>query len=389
MKHSVIIIGKADIIKLSLIRSLGDAGCRIVVIQLMNVRPRLKPLDYYSRYVDAYHFAKPDDVVKCLIEKCTEQGQRPIVFALDDQSVSLIDSAYDRLSPHFILPHVDQRQGGIVAMMNKMEQKRLAQQAGLLVPKGWEIPFVNGEYLIPSDIEFPCFVKGLYSYINTKGIQSKCNDEQELKSCLERCKAEAKCSILAEEYISIDKELCFMAMNHNGKHLVPAMLDKKEDGRGCVRGVTMAAELIPFDENSPYYQPIQRLLASFNYTGINDAGFILSCDQLYFVEVNFRYAAYGYAIARAGVNLPAIFVNCLFNENHDDFPKTLQTRKSFINEKIGLMNVVQGYMTYSQYRTIKLKTDFGIVASKNDPKPYRHFLTRFIFKYIKSKMLKR
>ena len=79
-------------------------------------------------------------------------GQRPIVFALDDQSVSLIDSAYDRLSPHFTLPNVDQRQGGIVAMMNKMEQKRLAQQAGLNVPKGWEIPFVNGEYLIPSDI---------------------------------------------------------------------------------------------------------------------------------------------------------------------------------------------------------------------------------------------
>ena len=389
MKQSVVVIGKADVIKLGLIRSLGELGCRIVVIQLMNVRPRLKPLDYYSRYVDAYYFAKPDNVVSCLMEKCTEQRQRPIVFVLDDQSVCLIDSAYDKLSPHFTLPNVDQQQGGIVTMMNKMEQKRLAQQAGLLVPKGWVIPFVNGEYTIPSDIEFPCFVKGLMAYHNTKSLQRKCNDIQELEELLKECLISNHFPLMAEELIPIDNEAGVMSMSSETTQIVPAIIEKTAVGKGTSNGVTMSANIIPLDDSHPYYNALKLFLKSLRYTGISNIDFIQSRGHLYFLEVNFRYAAYGYAITRAGVNLPAILVRCLCGEKHDDLPRKLQTSKSFINEKIGLMNVVEGYMTYSQYCAIKRKTDFGIVASQNDKNPYRHFLTRFIFKYMMSKMLKK
>lgn len=389
MKQSVIIIGKADVIKLGLIRSLGEIGCRIIVIQLMNVRPRVKPLDYYSRYVDAYHFAKPENIVTRLIEKCTEQGQRPIVFALDDQSVCLLDSAYDQLSPYFTLPNIDQRQGGIVAMMNKMEQKRLAQKAGLLVPKGWEIPFVNGQYEIPSDIAFPCFVKGLIAYHNTKSLQRKCNDIQELKELLNKCSDSNHFPLMAEELVPIDNEVGVMAMSFETTQMVPAIIEKTAVGKGTSNGVTLSANTIPLDDSNPYSHSLKRFLKSLRYTGIINIDFIQSHGHLYFLEVNFRYAAYGYAITCAGVNLPAILVRCLCGEKHEDLPKALQARKSFINEKIGLMNVVEGYMTYSQYRSIKRNVDFGIVTSQNDPSPYRHFFARFIFKYMMSKILKR
>lgn len=388
VRATAIIIGSADIIKLGLIRSLGVVGCKIIAIHLVNTDLRkiypYKPLDYYSKYVSAYHFVKRNELVDFLLKKYADETNKPILFTLDDASVYIIDEAYNRMENKFHFSNCRQEKEGIILLMDKNVQKTLAARAGLNVPKGWIIKWVNGSYNIPNDIQFPCFVKGMLCYYGTKKLQRCCNSESELKNLLKQNTSCFPYPLIAEQFIPNAKEIGVIGLCINGECIIPAKLEKVA-GKGSVNGVTMYGNLIPLDDKDVNFVPLRRFIKSLNYTGIINLDLIENNDKLYFLEANFRYAAYGYGLALADVNLPALYVDMINGESKNI---KLTRVKRFFNEKIAAKNVIEGLLSWEQYKMMKNESDFCAIKSKDDPVPYRHFKVRYTLLYIKSRIKK-
>lgn len=374
MKSTIIVIGSTDVIKLGLIRDVGELGYKVISIHIVgsykSERFKLKPLDYYSKYVDTYYFATKEDLIDLLMNKCAEKNQKPILFPLDDSSVYLIDQSHHLLNNFFLYAHVNHQEGSIVHLMNKSLQKKLACEAGLNVAKGWEILHNGRDYVIPKDIKYPCFVKGELSYEGGKSVQRVCYNEKELRNLINEHKKKSSDPLLAEEYLTIDKEIGYIGISGEKCCSIPVRRETIEMGKGTSNGVTIAGRLIFVGKEDETVQAINRFLQSISYTGIYNFDFIESKGKLYFLEINFRYAAYGYGVSRSGVNLPAIFINNILGKDGEPIAFPPNYSKTFFNEKVGIMNVLEKSITCRKYRELKKNADFLIIENSSDSKPY-------------------
>ena len=147
----------------------------------------------------------------------------------------------------------------------------------------------------------------------------------------------------------------------------------------------MLGKVSPFDKGSHLYKQIESLLSELKYVGIFNIDFVESKGVVYFVELNFRFAAYGYGVFNAGVNLPAMFAESVetSNLNSIDLQAIIDNDYYYLNEKIGLMNVLEKSISWAKYKELKKKADFLMVKSKDDSKPYRMFLFKMALKCLK------
>ena len=388
-KHTrpqVVVIGSADVIKLCVIRALGTFGCDVDVVHLSKVpNKRMMPVDYYSKFVRHYFLVNSNNLIQFLLEKYHGFDTKVVVFTLDDNSTALIDNAQEQLGSIFHFAHLKSGQH-IVSMMNKHLLKEKAARVGMNVVAGWPIPYENGEFYIPDGIQYPCFVKGLFSNYNSKHVQCQCKDEQELRHLLDSCKKHYPYSVYAEEFIPIEKDFGVIGVCDGKKCIIPARADLLVLGKGSTNGVSMLGKVSPFDKNTELYKQIESMLADLRYVGIFNFDFVESKGKIFFVELNFRFAAYGYGVFCAGVNLPAMFVRSVllgqFNEDSNEVT-SLNQDYYYLNEKIVLTNVLEKSITWSKYRVLKKQADFLLVNDSGDPKPYKMFKRTFVLKYIK------
>lgn len=382
MKPTIIVIGSADVIKLGLIRSFGESGYKVISIHITGANKfKMKPLDYYSKYVSAYYFTKTTNLVDLLIDKCRDEVQKPILMPLGDGMVYLIDQSLSKLNKYFIFPNVNQQEGGITRLMNKVLQKKIAAEAGLNVPKTWEIPFVDGYFIIPEDIDYPCFVKGSLNYKSQKQYQKRCNNIQELNELLTHCKRAGVYDLCAEEYLDIDKEVGIITFSSKTDSAVPAIVDFLEMGKSPKGGISMRGQICPAN-NRELIQAIKSFLAKTCYVGICNLDFIVSRGKYYFVEVNFRYAAYGYGIFKSGVKVPEMIVCSLINDNLGEYDTLPNCNKTYFNEKVGLIDVMEGSITYKKYKKMRKQSDILMIADTSDPKPHNMLWTLIVNKVL-------
>lgn len=386
IRTKAIIIGSADVIKLCLIRSLGVVGCEIDVVHIGKNSMFIHPVDYYSKYVSHYFYTSITNLVQFIIENCSSQQTKPVIFTLDDYSTFLIDEARDQLKNSFLFAHLCP-DGSLADLMNKHLLKTKAAEAGMNVVKGWPIPFENGDFHIPEDLIYPCFVKGLQSMYVNKGIQCKCDSFEELQQLLESCKKKYPYSVYAEEFISIEKDYGVIGVSDGNRYLIPAQAELLEMGKGSSHGVSMLGKVCPL-ENSELCKKLEALLDKLHYVGIFNVDFVESCGKIYFVELNFRYAAYGSVVDMLGCNLPAIFINCLLGIETKLPHHKISKECTYFNEKIGLKNVIQKNLTWSNYFSLKRKADTHLVALNSDSHPYRVFILSYLLKYIKYRLLR-
>ena len=387
----VIVIGSADVIKLCAIRAVGEFGCHVDAIHMVDdCKKRVEPIDRYSRYIDNYFFvdkAKEGSLTQFLLDNYTNSKEKLIIITLDDYSTFIIDKSRDILGERFLFAHSG-NEGGLTELMNKNLMKVLAKESGLNVVEGWPILFENGDYKIPGGIKYPCFIKGLYSYNISKTIQKRCDSEEELVSFLNLCKRQFPHSVYAEEFIQIDKEFGVIGVCDGDKSIIPAEAELLVLGQGANHGVSMLGQIKPLDSNNVLCQSIECLLSKLHYVGIFNVDFVESNGRVFFVELNFRFAAYGYGLMRAGVNLPALFINVITNAFNKDIRTQLDGEYYYMNEMIALINLINGSISMAEYKAMKRKADFLMVSDKNDSKPQRFFAKRYFMRYLKSRLKK-
>ena len=374
-----IVIGRNYASRLGMVRAAGMAGCDVVVVQTQLAWMTDTPIDIYSKYVVETKVAHEPDANLLVETIIGYSGRRQNIFILptDDWTAAVVDSNLDTLNPHFITPNVNHQQGAILHIMDKMHQKELARAAGANVAEGWLCRYVEGEHHIPEGITYPCFTKPVECYTGAlKPFLKRCDNREQLEQILKAIAKKYKKDILVEEYQAITNEYAVLGVAFGTNSIIPAFIQLDSDREG----VAATGRVCPISELPGIAEVLGRFMGKTQFTGLFDIDLYESEGKVFFNELNARFGASGYAVTKAAVNLPEVFIRHFLKDPKD--PKDLKDLKdpvastdfpvqTFANEKTCLDMLYAGMINYWQYKRSLGKADIRFIKEDDDPGPSR------------------
>lgn len=381
MKQKVVVIGHGYTSRLGVIRALGKAGYEVVVVVMTGYNKdgtlnTKKPIDCYSKYVSEVHycFSDKEKLITLLLERCTDPNQKVVLFTDSDFSEAAVDENQERLLDHFLFPHINHQTGAVVAWMDKVRQKEIARRVGLNVAEGWIIDVTNGEYTIPSEINYPCFPKPLATIVGGKGGLRKCNTEEDLKSVVASLiQKKPTISILVEEYKEIETEHALLGFTDGKEVVIPGIIQTMSLANGGHFGVAKQGKIMPMTGFEDLLERFKKFVLQTEFVGIFDIDFYKSEGRYYFCEMNFRYGGSGYAYTAMGVNLPDMLVRTLIGKSVGGMQRQITREAVFINERMCKDDWLGNYISTSEFRRLLRTADVSFVGDKEDPTPQKIF----------------
>ena len=371
-KPLAIVMGRLYSTRLTLVRAAGMVGCDVVLIQTQEKGYYLKT-DSSSKYVTAcHHCPEPDD--KALVELIMSyagKGRKVVLLPADDWVASILDIYYDTLSKSCLVPHVHQKQGGILRLMDKDFQKSIAKKIGARAAEGWLCQEVDGKYQIPAGITYPCFTKPQESYPRPlKYLQKRCNNEQELKVVLDRIPKGSHKTMLVEEFVEITQEFGVQGATFDGRVVAPAVVAKDSSRQG----ITATGKILPIKNMPELQAQVNAFLKETGMTGIFDMEFYISNGKLYFNEFNVRLGANGFALTYGVSNVPGLYVKYMLGEGDGtyDGPKDFE-EKTFASEKVLRDFFYDKTMSMKEFKEIVRNSDILCLKHNDDNKPFKEF----------------
>ena len=383
-KPRVLVSGRNYCSNLCMARSLGEAGYEVEVLRIFQTRPKktnvmkiMKP-DAYSQYVKAYHVCvsrrRSKRIVNRLI-KLADLERKMLLIPADDLVANIVDDHLEELREYYYLPNVDNIPGEINRLMSKDVQKELAKAAGLPVVNSCLIRTVKGEFEIPESVTYPCFIKPNISKNSSKSKMKKCESEEELRATLTEYSMKKDVEMLVEDFVEIGKEYSLLGVSTKEGAVGPGFFVAEQGGHKERRGVAMIGRILPCSEYQPLIDNLIKFVASLNYEGLYDVDLIETADgTMYFVELNMRFGASGYAVTQSGVNLPGMFADyMLMNKPIDMNCEIEEAGKTFISEKVMIEEYMKSFITKSEMKQFMDNVDVHFVKNDKDVRPYKHF----------------
>lgn len=382
----IIIIGHNAASDLGLARSVGRLGCEVV---LLYSRPLTSCdiIEAHSRYINECHKFKDwskNSLLDFLLAYNTVDGNKPYLIMTDDKSAYWVASSLNILADKYNCPQFGYANWPVERIFEKTFQKNKAVEAGFNVVDSWTIDLTNKDYIIPSDITFPCYVKGTSSCNTPKGLQKRCDNSKELIAQLALIHKKHPSIVLVEPFVSIDKECGIMAYCDGNIVITPALVYFENTGSKKRPGVSMIGRAVPLSQDNKLYVQAQSFLKSLNIHGICNIDLFEVNGHYYFVELNLRYAAYSYGICQGGVNLPAKLVGLesLGEKN------TLTKETTYCNETIATERYGTGDMSFCEMCSLHKLVDVSCVYAEDDKSPYISLVLHAIVDRFKIAVLK-
>jgi hypothetical protein len=148
----------------------------------------------------------------------------------------------------------------------------------------------------------------------------------------------------------------------------------------------MLGRLLPVEDAEPLMSDVLKFIESLDYNGLFDVDLIETTDgKIYFVELNMRYGASGYALTKGGANLPAMFADYMFNGTPiDKNCKLNNIGQTFTSEKVLIDEYREGLIERETIDKLIEEADIHFIMDEDDPKPYKHLVSL----YPKAKQLR-
>lgn len=325
MKHNqvdVVVLGHNYSTSLGLIMSLGEAGYRCASVKrigngrMPKIRRLLAP-DFCSKYVSSCQCVPANDnssMLKTLISLYGSQDEKKVLLPSDDACAFFIDENKSELSAHFHIPWTFDDNMPLSLCMDKEVQKRCASNCGISVAKSWSVDVNKGvDPSIPSSITFPCITKPQLSKGLSKGFIQKCSNDVELHSVLKMISDSVSCKILIEEFVNVEVEYTIPGISDGTDVFISSFIKKSVVGIANHKGVTVCGKIEDGEAFVKIRERLRQLISSFHFSGIFDIEIFYSKGDFYLNEINFRIGAASYALTKAGVNMPAIYVEHLLS----------------------------------------------------------------------------
>lgn len=304
IRNKAIVIGADHYNTLGVIRSLGEKGIPVYLILITQNEGFVDKSKYVAQSWSVHSSEK--EILEILIRNFNNEEFKPVIIPTSDFAVKTIDENLDILKYKYIIPNIKNTQGKITKLMNKKTMNKIAIESGLTVPKSWEI-FLNTQYRLPDNLTFPCIVKPISSLDGKKEDIVVCKNQLTLENYLFKLRNSYN-RMLIQEYVDGEDAIMIEiigCVTLNGNIIIPAIIEKVRE-YPLRTGSTSYAKVV---KNSLYVdiKKIYSFIKKIGYIGIFDIEMKYSNGKLYFIEINFRNGAPGYALTNVGVNLPYLW----------------------------------------------------------------------------------
>lgn len=380
----VMVSGRNYSSNLCMARSLGEAGYEVEVLRIFQVRPKkrdlmkmLKP-EKHSKYVKGYHVCVSQRRSKRIVNRLinlADLDNRMLLIPADDLVANIVDEYMDVLSDYYIMPNIDDMPDEINRLMSKDVQKEIAAEAGLPVLKSCIIKTKGGNFEIPETVTYPCFIKPNVSRNSSKSRMKKCESEEDLRETLKEFSARKDIEMLVEDFVEIKKEYSLLGVSTRNGANGPGFFRAEVGGNKARRGVAVVGRILPCSAMQELIDDLIKFVGSLNYDGLYDIDLIETTDgKVYFVELNMRFGASGYAVTKCGVNLPAMFADYMLMGKPIDMDcQVTESDKLFVSEKVLIDEYANNFVSWEELKQYMNEADIHFVKNEEDPKPYRHF----------------
>ena len=384
-KPRVVVAGRNYCSNLCMARSLGKAGYEVEILKIYQVKPKLsnpmrtiKP-DAYSKYVKSYNVCITKRKSKRMVKKLISMGdkyRRKLLIPADDLVANTVDHYMNKLSKYYYLPNIGGQKDAINDLMSKEVQKAMAKDAGLPVLNSCLIHVDKGKSpKIPESVTYPCFIKPNISKNSSKGKMRRCDSAEELTAVLSEYAERKSVEMLVEDFVEIDREYSILGVSTKDGVCAPGFFVAEEGGHDAHRGVALVGRILPCSEEQQLIDDCAEFVASLGFDGLFDVDLIKTKEgKMYFVELNLRFGASGYAVTESGVNLPGMFADyMIFGKPVDTEAKISVAGKTFVSEKVMIEEYMTGFINKDEMRGCFDKVDIHFVWNEEDTKPYEHF----------------
>lgn len=346
MKEYIVLVTKEHYNPLGIVRTLGEAGIRPIVVA---VKGDLKFVGQ-SKYVkEKYYVDSTEEGINLIIDKFAKNDEKSFILTGDDVTVAMLDKHYDRLKNYFYFYNAGEA-GRIAHYMNKDVMMDLVTKHGIQIVKTWNVKV--GE--IPVDIVYPIMTKAINSIgAEWKDIVYICNNDRELKSAFNNMKSE---NVLIQQYVEKVDEISFDAFSINrGKDIFVVMEANQV--------YNMPDKYSPYwmiknSENKEMQEKISKVIEEIGLEGIFEFEFIKDKEgNLWFLEINFRNTALGYATTVAGI--PQVVYWCESME------------KGFIDKKKYYKKIPEGLTAMAECFDYDARVKTGKVTKKEWKKQFK------------------
>ena len=367
----VVVLGRNYSTSLGLIQAAGEAGYIVGAVHSTEKSVGRRPLELRSKYVKKSliitNRSNEKELVSTLINNFSSSKEKVVLLPSDDYSVCAIDKNIHELERYFIVPNVCHKTGEIIKCMDKNVQASMAVEAGLHTAKCWEVN-IDGtnEPAVPSSVIYPCMIKPLRSVGAPKTYIRQCESKDDLEKALREIQQNKPCSILIEEFINIEKEYTIPILAIGNEVIIPAFLKKNRVGAGTHKGVTIFGTVLSSARYPEIVESMKKMVRRAGLNGIFDIELFESNGEFFFNELNLRNGAAGYALTRAGVNLPALWVDFCYGKHPSVEKMTFKEGLTFVSDKAAIENYRAGYMNWREYRNTVQSADFRFLVDSGD-----------------------
>lgn len=355
-----IILGDPFNNTLGLIRSIGEAGIKIILILVGDNDRIFLCKSKYLRHGKVYRINKIDDS-KEILKKIQNSAYKQYLIATNDIAAKYIDLNEEWLSKIYYTPMCGKHIG---EYFNKDRQCDLAGKCGFDVPKSFI--YSRGNNLDKFNF-YPVLLKPVLSIEGEKSDIHICYNSDDLGHALSQ---HSICNeFIVQEYIEKDFEINILGVSTDNGILCPGGIKKIRHYptiySPCSFGKYISVENLNID-----ISPIKKFIATIGYKGLFSVELLRKDNKNYFMEFNFRNDGLAYTATVAGINMPKIYLlseninpDIKFNETYMmdlsiDFCHVkehnisfLSWIKDFIKTKCQLnINIMDLYPAYYYYK---------------------------------------
>lgn len=344
MREYIVFSGKEHYNSLGIVRTLGEAGIRPVFVA---VKGEFKFVGQ-SKYVKKKHYV--DDVeqgIRLILKEYGNCKEKSFILVEDDWTMFALDRYYDSMKEHFYFFNAH---GNLKKFLDKDVLNEVAQRHGLQIPKTWKVK--NGD--IPDNIVYPIMTKAINSIGSEwKNIVFICNNQEELRNAYQKIKSE---KILLQQYIEKIDEISFDAFSVDyGKDVFFVM---EANQIFNIPDKYSPYWMIKNSENKEIQDIISGIIKEIGFEGIFEFEFMKDKDgNLWFLEINFRNTALGFATTVAG--MPQVVYWCESIE------------KGFIDKEKYYKKISEGFTAMAECFDYDARVKTGMITKKEWKKQYR------------------
>ena len=359
--NKIIVFGGAHHNTLGIIRSLGKRGFPVeCILHTSNLKESSLRL---SKYITVLHHVDTvDEGLQLLRTKYVSEVEKPILLFSSDAAVLAVDSCYEELKEHFFFFNA---KGKISHFMDKVNTFSIAEQCGLRLIKTWQT-CANGD--LPSDIQFPCLIKGGNSTTSTKACMRICYNKEDLKMHLN-----AEGDYLLQEYIEKEYEINVVGFAYNGgKNVFISSVIRKIRDEMHRQSVYMRMDKL-VDYPLLDLQVVEKFIDNLGYEGIFSVEFLYKNGTYYFLEINMRNDGCGYFYTAAGANYPWLWVQyCLGKDVSEAITKINVRTPYYLISFDDVKNMLEGKVSFFRWMYSLLTANAYFTFDLKDLLPFCH-----------------